>query len=563
LTTNGRHAHPCDAQVAPPVPPLAGARFGGLVVLLIAEGVLLAVRYHWTVIDEERLGAIRLLIEPALPAALATAVVGATLRRGHSRRSPEAPGACLPRWPFLLGHLAAFVCFARAVAYLVAGDPASSPYPDARLVARLIGAPWSGPLRASWIAISMLLGVASLSLWEATVLPPPRRRPWRWPGWEPVLVGIGIGGATAGAGWLARGAWQGFAGATLWTVHLLLGLLFRDVVCRVPDRVVGTPDFTVWIAPACSGYEGIGLVLIFVGTYLWLDRRDLRFPQALMLLPIGAAVIWLANAIRITVLVAVGVWVSPEVAARGFHAQSGWLALNAVALGLVGVAQWTRFARVRSMQAGDCPPTAAYLIPLLASVATGMITGAFSEEFDRFYPLRVLAALVALVYFRRAYAGLRWSWSWPAFALGCLAFLLWLASTPSGVGGTGGGTPAALAGLSRAWASAWLIGRVAGSVFVAPLVEELAFRGYLVRRLIGADFQAVPPARLTWSSLLISSALFGALHGQWLAGMAVGVVYALAQRQRGRLGDAVLAHATTNGLLTVYALATGNWSSWS
>ena len=29
------------------------------------------------------------------------------------------------------------------------------------------------------------------------------------------------------------------------------------------------------------------------------------------------------------------------------------------------------------------------------------------------------------------------------------------------------------------------------------------------------------------------------------------------------LGDAVMAHATTNGLLTVYALATGNWSSWS
>jgi membrane protease YdiL (CAAX protease family) len=57
--------------------------------------------------------------------------------------------------------------------------------------------------------------------------------------------------------------------------------------------------------------------------------------------------------------------------------------------------------------------------------------------------------------------------------------------------------------------------------------------------------------------------LFGALHGQWLAGMAAGVVYALSQRRRGQLGDAVLAHGTTNGLLTTYALATGNWSSWS
>jgi exosortase E/protease (VPEID-CTERM system) len=531
-------------------------------ILLLAEGMLLAFRYHWTVTVEERVWALRMLIEPALPAVLATAIVTATLLR-RSRRSPEPPGIGLPRWPFLLGHLAAFVSFARAVSYLVAGDPAASPYPDARLVARLIGTPWSLPLRPYWIGISTLLGVAALLLWVATVLPPPRRWSWRWQGWEPLLAGIGIGGATVFIGEMARDAWRGLGGATLWTVHHLLGLLFHDVVYRAPEGVVGTPAFTVLIAPECSGYEGIGLVLVFSGTYLWLDRRNLRFPQALLLLPIGAAVMWLANAVRITALVAVGIWVSPEVATRGFHAQAGWLALNAVALGLVGVAPWTRFARPRPPLAGNSPPTAAYLLPLLALVATGMITGALSDGFDRLYPLRVLVALAVLVYFRRTYSVLRGSWSWPAFAMGSLVFLLWVASQPSGEGGTAGGTPAALAALSHPWASAWLIGRVAGSVVVAPLAEELAFRGYLVRRLMGADFQAVPPDRLTWPSLLVSSALFGALHGQWLAGMAAGVLFALAQRLRGRLSDAVLAHATANGLLTIHALATGNWSSWS
>lgn len=562
MKTGPRHSQPGDAWVAPHVPSLSGARFGGLVVLLLDEGVLLAVRYHWTVIDEGRIWALRMLSEPALPAALTTAIVTAMLRQ-QSRRSPEPRDPCLPRWPFLLGHLAAFVGFARGVAYVVAGDPASSPYPDARLVNRLIGAPWSLPLRAYSIGISMFLGVAALFLWVATVLPAPRRRPWRWQGWEPSLAGIGVGGAAAAAGWIARDAWQGLGGATLWTVHHLLGLVFRDVVYRLPDRVVGTPAFTVSIAPACSGYEGIALVLVFIGTYLWLDRRNLCFPRALLLLPIGAAVMWFANAVRITALVAVGVWVSPQVACRGFHAQAGWLALNVVALGLVGVAQWTRFARARSGHVGNSPPTAAYLMPLLAWVATGMITDAFSDGFDRFYPLRVLVALAALVYFRRSYSGLRWSWSWPAFALGFLVFLLWLASQPSGAGGMGDSPLVALGDLSRPWATAWLIGRVAGSVVVAPLAEELAFRGYLVRRLIGADFQAVPPDRLTWFSLLISSALFGALQGQWLAGMAAGAVFTLAQRRRGQLGDAVLAHATSNGLLTVYALATGNWSSWS
>ncbi|WP_074307365.1 exosortase E/protease, VPEID-CTERM system [Singulisphaera sp. GP187] len=561
---NVRLTDPCDTLLAAPASPLTGTRFGGLMILLVAEGVLLAVRYHWTVVDEERLQAIRLLVEPALPAALATAIFSTSLRRGQSRKTPEPQRSSLPRWPFLLAHLLAFVSFARAVAYLVAGDLATSPYPDAWVVARLFGDPWSLPLRTYWIGGTMLLGVVVLFLWEATVFPlPHRRRQWgSWQGWEPLLGGITIGGAIIATGWITRGAWKGLGGITLWTVHHMLGLIFRDVVYRVPDGVVGTPAFTVWIAPACSGYEGIGLVLIFLGTYLWLDRRNLRFPRALLLLPIGAAVMWFANAIRITALVAVGVWVSPKVAGQGFHVQAGWLALNVVALGLVGVAQWTRFAQARPEKVGDSPATAAYLVPLLALVATGMITRALSDGFDSLYPLRVLVAVAALVYFRRAYVGLRWSWSWPAFALGCLVFLLWVAVEPSG-GGTGGGTPEALAGLSRAWAVAWLIGRVVGSGLVVPLAEELAFRGYLVRRLIGADFEAVSPSRLTWSSLLISSALFGALHGHWLAGTAAGAAYALAQRQRGQLGDAVLAHATTNGLLAAYALATGNWSSWS
>jgi hypothetical protein len=34
-------------------------------------------------------------------------------------------------------------------------------------------------------------------------------------------------------------------------------------------------------------------------------------------------------------------------------------------------------------------------------------------------------------------------------------------------------------------------------------------------------------------------------------------------RRRGDLGDAVLAHATTNALLAAYVLATGNWALWA
>src|SRR5262249_36909700 len=103
-----------------------------------------------------------------------------------------------------------------------------------------------------------------------------------------------------------------------------------------------------------------------------------------------------------------------------------------------------------------------------------------------------------------------------------------------------------------------------GSVVVAPAAEELAFRGYLTRRLIAADFRSVPPGTFTWPSFLASSALFGLTHGpNWAAGTLAGMAFALVYYRRGKLIDAVLAHAAANGLLAAYALATGDWSRWS
>jgi CAAX prenyl protease-like protein len=91
------------------------------------------------------------------------------------------------------------------------------------------------------------------------------------------------------------------------------------------------------------------------------------------------------------------------------------------------------------------------------------------------------------------------------------------------------------------------------------VVEELAFRGYLNRRLIAADFQSVPPTRFTWLSFAASSLLFGALHGaNWLPCCLAGMLFALALYHRGRLGDAITAHVTTNSLLALYGLVSHN-----
>ena len=196
-------------------------------------------------------------------------------------------------------------------------------------------------------------------------------------------------------------------------------------------------------------------------------------------------------------------------------------------------------------------------------MATVLVTSAFSSGFDYFYPARVLVGAGVLLYFRRYYAGLGWSWSWWPVAVGATVFGIWVlldllgdASPSAEVGRCAAQLACLPAWPQSGWAAAAL-----GYVIIAPCVEELAFRGYLTRRLIAANFESVPFGRFTLLSFLLSSAAFGVLHGRnWLAGTVAGMFYALALYRYGRLSHCVLAHATTNALLASSALATGKWS---
>ena len=101
------------------------------------------------------------------------------------------------------------------------------------------------------------------------------------------------------------------------------------------------------------------------------------------------------------------------------------------------------------------------------------------------------------------------------------------------------------------------------AVATVPIAEELAFRGYLARRLVQRDFTAVPFASMTAVSVGLSSVAFGLMHGQhWLAGIVAGLTYAAALKWRDRIGDAVVAHATSNLLLAAWVILQGDWAQW-
>jgi len=415
-----------------------------------------------------------------------------------------------------------------------------------------------------WISLWVTFGLCAVFFLVAAVIPRAAIRPLAKPVARSVGIGLLVGVLALLAGTATSQLWRPMSQLTLEVVTFLLGISGHEVVANPAELIVGTPDYDVFIDRQCSGYEGVGLITVMLGFYLFVFRKSLRFPNALILLPIGIGLIWLANSIRIAALISVGTWVSPEIAEGGFHSAAGWLLFCIVTLGLVAVSRhsgWFALDGARS-KGSFRTPEGAFLLPLLFLIATSLVTALLSTDFDYLYPLRVLTPLIPLWVFRDYYRELRWSWSWTPILLGILVFVLWVALEPPADPKSVEVIPNALAQMPRTAAGLWLIARVLGSVVVVPIAEELAFRGYLLRRLIAADFTAVSPKQFTTFSFVVSSVAFGLLHGRWLAGILAGMMYALAQYRRGELSDAVVAHAVTNGLLAAYVLLAGQWAFW-
>jgi exosortase E/protease (VPEID-CTERM system) len=377
------------------------------------------------------------------------------------------------------------------------------------------------------------------------------------------------GAVAIAAGWtfpLLRLLWQPTAKLTFWIVQFIGRPFFGDMVVQPENLLIGTHRFKVIVADECSGLEGIGLLLVFAVIWLVLFRDEIRLGRALLLLPVGTVALFLLNSVRILGLLAIGNAGAKSIAAGGFHSQAGWLAFNSVAFALCVAArnlQWiSTHPRESTVARSRDDSTTALLAPFLAILAAGMISRAMSGAFEWWYALRFLAAAVVLIAFRKQYAGLRWRAGWTAAVWGTLVFLMWVALDR--VAGTPhAAMPAALAQASPPVRAAWIALRVLGGVVTVPIAEELAFRGYLMRRLISGDFEKVSLQSFTWIALLGSSLIFGFMHGsRWLAGAIAGIIYGIAMVRRGQIGEAVAAHAFTNALLAGCVLVLGQWQFW-
>ena len=129
-------------------------------------------------------------------------------------------------------------------------------------------------------------------------------------------------------------------------------------------------------------------------------------------------------------------------------------------------------------------------MPFLAILAAGMVSHALSGNFETFYPVRLVAGAGALILYRHELATLDWRWSWRGPAVGALVFLTWIIAAhwllPRGA------MPAALTALPPAMRVLWIASRATAAIVTVPIAEELAYRGYLMRRLMTKEFDTLP-----------------------------------------------------------------------
>lgn len=404
---------------------------------------------------------------------------------------------------------------------------------------------------------SLALVLAPISFWRAI----------------PAIAPVELALAAAGAGfamfasWLAQESWTVLASATLNVVYWILNLYETGVEVDQARFILGVGDFRVEIAASCSGYEGVGLIMAFVSIYLWVFRRELAFPNALLLFPIGIATIWVLNAVRIAGLISIGAHVAPEIAVNGFHSQAGWIIFLAVTIGIIAVSHRVSFFRARTGRPAVTPgvrlnsgrdPTLAFLAPFMALMATSIIAHAVAP-YDRWlYPVKVIAVVATLWMFRDIYLRLLSRVSMLAVIAGAAVGVIWIATDPAPAGESALGIW--LAALPAWVAAVWLAFRAFGSVILVPIAEELAFRGYLHRALIAKRFESVEPGHFAWVALVVSSAAFGLMHQRWLSAALAGAVYALLMYRANRLSDPIAAHMASNGVIVLWAIANEQWS---
>ena len=189
------------------------------------------------------------------------------------------------------------------------------------------------------------------------------------------------------------------------------------------------------------------------------------------------------------------------------------------------------------------------------------------------YLAKTVIVAVLLWNFRSLIPEMQWKFSWEAVTVGVAVFIIWVKleefTRTVGLGPFGewklsgpSWDPRNTFGLGSAVVPFFLAVRIIGSTLVVPPMEEVFFRSLVYRYLVRPDFQSVPFGLFAWMPFLVTSLAFGFEHREWLAGVLCGLACQGLVLWKKRLGDAITAHAITNGLLGWWVISRDHWQFW-
>ena len=216
-------------------------------------------------------------------------------------------------------------------------------------------------------------------------------------------------------------------------------------------------------------------------------------------------------------------------------------------------------------------PAGPYVIPfgfflvLLALGAVWPLTGA-ADQFARILVLTAVLWAVsrpALDFRVRQWGG--------SLLLGVLIFGVWIApdlifanyrQLPLFHNPIMGAVGSSLSEAGRRDPLVLLLRTLRASILV-PIVEELFWRGWLMRWLINPDFRRVSLGSYQATSFWVVALLFASEHGPyWDVGLVAGILFNLWMIRTKSLGDLILAHAMANLCLSAYVITAGKWEFW-
>ena len=226
--------------------------------------------------------------------------------------------------------------------------------------------------------------------------------------------------------------------------------------------------------------------------------------------------------------------------------------------------------RMRNAVSGMSSSAIPYVAPFGVFVGFMFLEKVLPFPPQSLYPIRCMVTLAVIALVSRPVIRLRPSKTLSSFLLGVGVFMIWVG--PDWMWGyrdhwlfsnslTGSAVSSLPPGAKTDWI--FLSFRVFGSAVLVPILEELFWRGWMMRWIIRSDFLNVPLGTFTRSSFWIVALLFASEHGPyWEVGLVAGIAYNGWLVRTRNLADCILAHAATNAMLAGYVLACSQWQYW-